>query len=316
MLNLFEVDPVANLLDKLYLPSWVAAELSFGGRWGLEIPNHTVAMYVFLEGGGWLVPEAAGAEPVRLRAGDHVITTRATPHLVLRDIGNSCEPIEERIAHPTFVPADVQGRTTFLYGQFKVDRVSQNPLDMGLPDIVHLNHRRDPSLEGTLPLLDLISNAKRQAAPGWQVSIRRMAEVVFLQTIAAELSQRVQESNANTSSGAFRVMRAATDIVVGPILKEIVTRPEDPWSVPQMAKMASVSRSAFSERFRNLVGRPPLQYLTDLRMQKACRLLRESKTDVSDITSLVGYESPSSFSNAFRRWSGQSPVEYRRGGAR
>ena len=316
MVNLFQADPVANLLDKLYLPNWTATELSFGSQWGLEVPGQTVSMYVFLEGGGWIVPQIPGSKPLRIRAGDHVITTRAVPHLCLRDLGSPYEPIEERIADPTFVPAgSMIGRTSLVYGQFKIDSVSQNPLDIGLPDIVHLNHRRDRVLEGSLPLLDLICKAKHDALPGWQVTVRRMAEIVLLQTVAAELSQRVHESNASTASGAFRVMRAATDVVVGPILKEIVMRPEDSWSVPQMAKMASVSRSAFSERFRNLVGRPPLQYLTDIRMQKACRLLRESKTDVSDITSLVGYESPSSFSNAFRRWSGLSPVEYRRGKA-
>ena len=316
MVNLFEADPVANLLDKLYLPNWTATELSFGSQWGLEVPDQTVSMYVFLEGGGWIVPQTPASDPIRVRAGDHVITTRGVAHLCLRELSSPHEPVNERIADPTFVPPGaVHGRTAFLYGQFKIDSVSQNPLDIGLPDIVHLNHRRDRSLQSTLPLLELISKAKQEAMPGWQVTIRRMAEIVLLQTVAAELAQRVLESNANTASGAFRVMRAATDVVVGPILKEIVTRPEDPWSVPQMAKMACVSRSAFSERFRNLVGRPPLQYLTDIRMQKACRLLRESKTDVSDITSLVGYESPSSFSNAFRRWSGLSPVEYRRGQA-
>ena len=105
-------------------------------------------------------------------------------------------------------------------------------------------------------------------------------------------------------------------MVIGPVLRVLVDKPEAPWTVPQMARMANVSKSAFSERFRRLVGLPPLQYLTEIRMAKSRRLLRENDVDISEIATLVGYESPSSFSNVFKRWHGQSPIEYRRGSKR
>ena len=47
-------------------------------------------------------------------------------------------------------------------------------------------------------------------------------------------------------------------------------------------------------------------------MGKSRRLLRDSDVEIGEIAYLVGYESPSSFSNVFKRWHGISPIEYRR----
>jgi AraC-like DNA-binding protein len=76
------------------------------------------------------------------------------------------------------------------------------------------------------------------------------------------------------------------------------------------------AKSAFSERFREVVGKPPLQYLTEYRIRKACQLLRDTRLGVKEISSQVGYDSASSFSNAFKRWMGKSPGAFRRNGER
>jgi AraC-like DNA-binding protein len=141
--------------------------------------------------------------------------------------------------------------------------------------------------------------------------VRRLSELILLQTVAVELTRRVSDSS-DSHSGVYRMMRAATDSVIGPVLRVMVDKPEAPWTVPQMARMAKVSKSAFSDRFRRLVGLPPLQYLTEIRMGKSRRLLRDSDVEIGEIAYLVGYESPSSFSNVFKRWHGMSPIEYRR----
>ena len=129
---------------------------------------------------------------------------------------------------------------------------------------------------------------------------------------AGELSRRVGDSS-QSDSGAYQMMRAVTDTVIGPVLRALLDSPEFTWTVPQMARIADISKSSFSDRFRRLVGIPPLQYLTEIRMAKSRRLLAESNVEISEIALLVGYESASSFSNVFKRWHGNSPMEYRRG---
>ena len=75
--------------------------------------------------------------------------------------------------------------------------------------------------------------------------------------------------------------------------------------------VSSLSRSVFAARFTQLVGEPPLGYLTRLRMQKAAVLLREGAT-LAKASQLTGYATEASFSYAFRQWAGVAPGEWRR----
>ena len=84
-------------------------------------------------------------------------------------------------------------------------------------------------------------------------------------------------------------------------------RAEMPWTVASLAKEVGLSRSVFAARFTQLVGEPPLGYLTRLRMQKAAILLREGAT-LAKASHLTGYASEASFSHAFRQWAGVAPA--------
>ncbi len=324
-LPLIEADPVSTLLDGVYLPNWTATELRLSPEWGLSVPANRGCLYVILRGGGWFKPGIEGVSPIQLQVGDHLVTTRGMPHEILSDLSAVSVPVDSLMGEPlqlpklddgTFSLAPIDSNSTvLLYGQFDLSELKQNPLDVGLPDIVHLNHRQDFSLASCLPMLTMIQTSRRERPAGWKVVIRRLSELILLQTVSVELSRRVREPS-DSESGAHRMMRAVTDKVIGPVLRVLVETPEAPWTVPQMARMAKVSKSAFSDRFRKLVGLPPLQYLTEIRMGKSRRLLRDSNVDISEIAILVGYESPSSFSNVFKRWHGKSPLEYRRGSTR
>jgi AraC-like DNA-binding protein len=82
-------------------------------------------------------------------------------------------------------------------------------------------------------------------------------------------------------------------------------------TVASLAKEVGLSRSVFAARFAQLVGEPPLGYLTRLRMQKASILLREGAT-LAKASHLTGYASEASFSHAFRQWAGVAPGAWRR----
>lgn len=305
-----ESDPIAELLEKLYLPNWLAADMCLRAPWGLAVPDNTVCLYIVMRGGGWLHSDT-NDEPLRLSAGDHVITTRGFAHRVSANLADQTRSVSEMLEEASNgpLPPELPGQTRIVYGQFQLQPLDQNPLRIGLPEIVHLNHRRDRELASCLPLLHLIQATRQEANRGWQLTIRRLSELVLINTLAVELARRTK---AESESGEFRLMHAATDSAIGPVLRSLVEQPEAHWTIPLMAQIAGTSKSAFSERFRNLVGQPPLQYLKEIRMQKACRLLKDSNVDISNIATLVGYESISSFSNTFKRWNGTSPGEFRR----
>ncbi|NQT13786.1 MAG: helix-turn-helix transcriptional regulator, partial [Planctomycetes bacterium] len=89
-------------------------------------------------------------------------------------------------------------------------------------------------------------------------------------------------------------------------------QPERAWTVAELAKRATMSRSAFSASFLSVLGKPPVRYLREHRMQLASRLLDAPSLGLKEIASRVGYDSVSAFSAAFKRHFGTSPGDYRR----
>jgi len=88
--------------------------------------------------------------------------------------------------------------------------------------------------------------------------------------------------------------------------------PEHPWTVAELARAAGVSRAALARRFNELVGEPPMTFLTGWRIALAADLLREPGATVGSVAPQVGYGSPFALSTAFKRVRGISPQQYRR----
>src|SRR5262249_56455958 len=99
---------------------------------------------------------------------------------------------------------------------------------------------------------------------------------------------------------------------MGAALGLIHREPHQPLTIAMLAAAVGSSRSPFAARFRELVGEPPLTYLTRWRMQSAAALLAEGSLTLAQITERVGYESLPAFSKAFRRRTGQSPSSWRK----
>ncbi|WP_238165672.1 helix-turn-helix transcriptional regulator [Kribbella caucasensis] len=104
--------------------------------------------------------------------------------------------------------------------------------------------------------------------------------------------------------------QALGDDVVGPVLQALHNSPGAPWTLNSLAGVANVSRTTLARRFTELVGEPPLAYLTDLRMTHAAGLLTEPGATVQSVARQVGYADAFSFSTAFKRNRGTSPSAY------
>ena len=88
-------------------------------------------------------------------------------------------------------------------------------------------------------------------------------------------------------------------------------RPDHPWTVASLAAETGASRAALARRFNDLVGEPPMTFLTGWRIALAADLLREPEATVSAVAEKVGYGSPFALSTAFKRVRGISPKEHR-----
>jgi len=78
-------------------------------------------------------------------------------------------------------------------------------------------------------------------------------------------------------------------------------------SVAELAEVAGMSSSSFHEHFKVITGTTPLQYLKEMRLLKAHRLLQEGAHSVTSTAFEVGYESATQFSREYGRKFGVSP---------
>ncbi|MET9638552.1 AraC family transcriptional regulator [Streptomyces virginiae] len=105
--------------------------------------------------------------------------------------------------------------------------------------------------------------------------------------------------------------RGLADPVLAPALHAFHGRPAESWTVASLAAQAGVSRALFARRFTELMGRPPLTYLTECRMDDAEALLADTDLSIGQIAKTVGYADAFGFSAAFKRHKGLSPSTFR-----
>lgn len=89
-------------------------------------------------------------------------------------------------------------------------------------------------------------------------------------------------------------------------------RPEHGWTIASLAQEVGVSRAALARRFGELVGEPPMTYLTHWRLSLAADLLVVTDGAIDRVAHRVGYSSGFALSAAFKRVRGVSPQQHRR----
>ena len=110
----------------------------------------------------------------------------------------------------------------------------------------------------------------------------------------------------------IRWLGALRDRHVGQAIALLHDRPAEPWTVDELGRQVGLSRSALHERFMELTGQTPMQYLTILRMQLGAGLLRNGRAKVAAVAQEVGYDAEAAFARAFKRLVGQPPAAWRR----
>ncbi|MER6349467.1 helix-turn-helix transcriptional regulator [Streptomyces sp. NPDC001532] len=99
--------------------------------------------------------------------------------------------------------------------------------------------------------------------------------------------------------------------MLAPALEAFPDRPAESWTVASPAARAGVSLALFAKRFTRLMGRPPLVFLTECRMDEAETLLTDTDLSIAQIGRSVGYADAFGFSAAFERHKGLSPSTFR-----
>jgi AraC-like DNA-binding protein len=134
--------------------------------------------------------------------------------------------------------------------------------------------------------------------------LARLSELVFVEAL-----RRYTASLPPERTGWFAGLR---DRHVGRALALLHGEPQRAWTVDELAERVGLSRSALASRFAELLGEPPIQYLTRWRLQLAAQLMRTTRRPIAAVAEEIGYESEAAFNRAFKREFGVPPAAWRR----
>ncbi|SOC82679.1 AraC-type DNA-binding protein [Ensifer adhaerens] len=133
---------------------------------------------------------------------------------------------------------------------------------------------------------------------GSSLAAERLAEILVIAAVRAFV--------ATSPKNSVGWITALADPRIGKALRLLHADVAYRWTVPMLASEVGMSRSAFTQRFTERVGQPPLDYLTRWRMVLAQQKLKENQT-VATVAAAVGYSSQSAFAHAFKRTLGRTP---------
>jgi AraC-like DNA-binding protein len=310
-----EVDVVSDILLSMRFTAEVFGRFEFGAPWAVRVPRQDhLSFYVIAQGGAWLEVESGDSnEPthqITLSAGDVALLPRGSVH-VLRDPSRSAQVVhaigEVGCPRPTAVtPVRFGGDgpvTSIVVGAFRFGVAARSVLLESLPPVLHIaagDAEMSPQLAAAVQLILAESAAP---GPGSTILSARLAEILLIHALRAR---------ASATDCAEPGLRALSDPAIGTSLRIMHARSAEAWTVDGLARAVNMSRSGFAARFTELVGEPPLHYLTGWRMTEAARLLREREESVPLIAEQVGYGNPAAFMKAFARVQGVGPGAYRR----
>ncbi len=297
------MDAVAGLLDGPRARGAFLLRSSMNPPWSLLIRDEApLCLVAVVKGHAWV----AGT---KLQAGE-VAIVRGPDHYVVADDPDR-EPMMHILPGERCVTPDgaevkpmsdlgvrlwgnaLDGETQLVTGTYLLEGEVSGRLLRALPPLL--------SLRLDSPLVGLLAAEIVKDAPGQEAVLDRLLDLLLITTL--------REWFARADAPGW--YRAYEDPVVGPALRLLHHEPARPWTIAELARAVGVSRAALARRFNELVGEPPMAFLTGWRIALAADLLREPGTTIGAVAREVGYGSPFALSTAFKRVRGVSPAQYR-----
>jgi AraC-like DNA-binding protein len=313
------MDPLADVLRSVRLTGGVFLDVHFTAPWCvttrisekdceplLPKPAQIIAYHVIIEGSVLLSTESSGT--TKVGAGEIVLLPRNDSHQLASENGLSAVAVEGLIQPSTDgglarIDYGGGGQPTHIVCGFLGSEDRHNPVIASLPPVLTLDIREAASrdwIESSVRFAAAELTHGRLASSG---TVSRLSELLFVEAVRGYVA-----TLTDPEAGWLKGLR---DPHVGRALALIHQNIRAPWTADDLAREVALSRSAFVDRFRSLVGTPPIRYLTTLRMQTAKLQLRETPKSVSEIANMVGYESDEAFRRAFKREFNETPAHWR-----
>jgi AraC-like DNA-binding protein len=307
------MDAIAGLLDGPRARRAFLLRCSMDPPWALHIRDEApLTLVAVLRGHACFVVD--GGEPVRLGHGDVAIVLGPDHYLFADDPATAPQAIihpDQRCTTPggQEIPQmqsfgvrrwgnAADGATEVLTGTYNAEgEVSRRLLD-ALPSRLVL--RRD---EWQSPVLGLLAAEMLRDDVGQDAVLDRLLDLLLIDAVRTHFSRAEQ-----AAPGWYRARR---DPVVAQAIRLLQESPAQAWTVGTLARETRVSRATLARRFADVVGQPPMEFLTQWRVTLAADLILDPAETVASVARTVGYSSPYALSAAFKRVRGVSPHQHR-----
>ena len=322
------MDALSDVLRVVQLTGAVYLDGVFSTPWCVNVPadsalcsaylppaERVVSFHLVTEGRCWAMLPNEADSAVQVDAGDVIVVPQGEAHM----IGSGTDVRAELIA--PLLADQVQARpgevmtlayggggpvTRMVCGFLTAQDVWKNPLLAALPRLFTVSVRGSTGswLESSLRFA---AEETASVHAGRATVLAKLSELLFVEAV-----RRYVDTMPDDRKGWLAGLR---DRLVARALALMHARPAHAWTVEDLARQVGMSRSALAQRFTDLLGVPPMQYLAQWRLQLAALQLRAADRSLAQIAEEVGYDSEAAFNRAFKREFGVPPGTWRRSAA-
>ena len=297
-----------NLCDHLEITvhPFAVCSVREGERLMLGPRDAATVHYVVAGSGSLSFPEFSN---FNLRRGTAIIAPTGSLHEVaglgqageISDAVRRCEPAALGLAMFGDKLEDMDSGIVLLCGTVDVTYRYLNDFFDYLPaPIIIQASREDPISKA----FDGIVTEMASPGPGTGAMLSALFQQCFVELLRRQ---------SNSSDNVIEWLSAIADPRLNQVIDEIFERPGDPYTLDLLADKCSMSRTTFYERFQKAFGRSPMDFVREVRLRAAAKLLKQSQDPVKTVASRMGFASRSNFTHAFKELYGVAPADYRTG---
>ena len=310
--------PLRAALEKLRLDGAIFFRAEFTESWAFESPlteitrllrpgaTRMILFHIVAAGRCWI--SLADGEKHWANQGDVIVLPYGDDYLMGGAEPADSVPILTLMSRPPWdtMPVLTHGaggdRTDLVCGHLHSEDPLFDPAMRALPPVFVVRVPDGPAARWVASSINYALAVTTDSLPA-PPSSTRLPELLLTEVLRLHL--------ATAPMAEHGWIAALQDQVLAPAMAQLHAAPQRKWTVAELASTVAVSRSVLDQRFRDVLGRSPIRYLTEWRMHLADDLLRTTQLGVSAVARRVGYESEEAFSRAFRRSHGSPPGAWR-----
>ena len=292
------IDLLSDILKNSGMKRRILSQRSFRTETHLPFPcGKSLGFHIVVQGKAYL-HALDKKEVIELSAGDIALMPRGSDHIVSTEPTLKTRAKSQRRSSPASVPL-----LTLVSGAYQFWNTPVHPFFAELPTWYVMRASELGRFDRLAILTSLLADEVEMPDVGSQTITESLLDMIFSLIVRRILETKM--SKPKTWGHALR------DPQIRLVIEKMHADIARDWSIDDFANAAGLSRSAFAQRFKDVLGETPHKYLTAIRIQKAMELLSSTNEKIEMIAESVGYHDAFGFSKVFKKVAGVPPKVFR-----